>query len=254
MRSSLLATLNSFAFAGVIAVNALANILPINGMNTGQVSDLYPSLFTPAGFTFSIWSIIYLLLLGFVALQWRLRERPFFKTLSGWFLVSCVANAAWIIAWHYLLINTSFAIMLALLFSLIKLFLLLEQQKFSTAEKLLVRVTFTVYFSWICVATIANLSAVLVAAAWSGYPLQAATWAMLLIVIAAGLSIFITLRYQAPAYVVVTIWALFGIYSRWAGSDQTLITITALASIGILALTFLFVIIKQTGLKGVKRV
>lgn len=249
MRPTLLAILNSLAFAGVIAVNALANILPINGMNTGEVSALYPSLFTPAGFTFSIWSIIYLLLLGFIFIQWRLRAQPFFKALSGWFLVSCVANASWIVAWHYLYINTSLVIMLILLFSLIKLFLLLQPQKLSTVEKIFVRATFTVYFSWICVATIANVSALLVAVSWSGYPLQAATWTMILILIAVSLSVFITLQYKVPAYILVTIWAVFGIYSRWAGSDQTLITTTALFSMCILTITFLFSTIKLLSAK-----
>ncbi len=244
MNTKALAALNVLAFAIVIAVNALANLLPINGMNTGAVSALYPSLFTPAGFTFSIWSIIYLLLLGFVCLQWRLREQPFFRTLSVWFLISCAANATWIIAWHYLYVTTSLVIMLVLLLSLIRLFLVLQPQKFSTIETLLVRVTFTAYFSWICVATIANFSAVLVAMHWSGYPLSAAAWTMILILVATLLSVFITLRYNASAYVLVTIWALFGIYSRWAGSGQSLITITALVSMGVLALTFLFSIIR----------
>jgi hypothetical protein len=244
MRTSIIAVINAIAFAGVLTVNALANILPINGMNTGEVSALYPSLFTPAGFTFSIWSIIYLLLTGFTVVQWRLRAKPFFKELSGWYLVSCAANAAWIIAWHNLYIYASVAIMLVLLISLIKLFLLLQPLKLSALEYVLVRMTFTLYFSWICVATIANLSALLVSVQWNAYPLNAEAWTIILMLIAATLSVFITIQYRAPAYVLVTIWALFGIYMRWADTDQILIAKTALVSILILALTFLFSVIK----------
>jgi benzodiazapine receptor len=244
MRSSILAAANTVAFVVVIAVNALANILPINGMNTGEVSALYPSLFTPAGFTFSIWSIIYLLLAGFVFVQWRLREKSFFQELSSWHLISCAANAAWIIAWHYLYIYTSVIIMIVLLVSLIKLFLLFQSNTLSSLENVLVKTTFTVYFAWIGVATIANLSALLVSVQWSGYPLSPVAWTMVLIIIAAALSAFITLQYKAPAYALVTLWALFGIYSRWVDTDQTFITKTALISVGVLAIVFLFSVIK----------
>ena len=66
--------INVFALMLTLTINALANILPINGMNTGELSALYPSLFTPAGFTFSIWSVIYLLLIGFVIVQKRFQK------------------------------------------------------------------------------------------------------------------------------------------------------------------------------------
>lgn len=42
-------------FAAMLTANALANILPINGKSTGEVSDSYSNLFAPAGVTFSIW-------------------------------------------------------------------------------------------------------------------------------------------------------------------------------------------------------
>ena len=71
MSQRILQALNVLGFALVLTLNTLANALPINGMNTGEVSALYPNLFVPAGFTFSIWGIIYLLLLGFVIFQFR---------------------------------------------------------------------------------------------------------------------------------------------------------------------------------------
>ena len=80
----------------VLTLNALANALPINGMNTGQISDLYPSLFTPAGFTFSIWGIIYLLLIIFGVAQFFIKDQHYYKELSLWFMLSCIANASWI--------------------------------------------------------------------------------------------------------------------------------------------------------------
>ena len=126
--------LNIFALVVVLTVNALANILPINGMNTGQISDLYPSLFTPAGFIFSIWSVIYLLLIVFSIAQFKIQDQLYFKELSMWFLLSCVANVSWILAWHHLYTSASVVIMLILLYSLTRIFLLLNNNQLSKTE------------------------------------------------------------------------------------------------------------------------
>ncbi|MBK7650552.1 MAG: tryptophan-rich sensory protein, partial [Flammeovirgaceae bacterium] len=91
MSNRIFIILNILALVAVLTVNALANILPINGMNTGQISDLYPSLFTPAGFTFSVWSVIYLSLIVFSIAQIKVKDKSYFKELSLWFLLSCVA-------------------------------------------------------------------------------------------------------------------------------------------------------------------
>ena len=123
MNNRILIILNALALVAVLTVNALANILPINGMNTGELSALYPSLFTPAGFTFSIWSVIYLLLIGFVIKQRSISGNTYFTELSLWFLLSCLANASWILAWHYQFLFASVLIMILLLFSLSKIFL-----------------------------------------------------------------------------------------------------------------------------------
>jgi hypothetical protein len=98
---------NILAFLGTLAVNALANILPIGGRNTGEVSDLYPNLFTPAGLTFSVWSLIYALLAAFVVYQ----ARDLFSSsgkaaevvgrAGGFFILASLANMGWIFAWHH---------------------------------------------------------------------------------------------------------------------------------------------------------
>lgn len=237
MKKASLLYLNAIALLAVLTINALANILPINGYNTGQVSAFYPSLFTPAGFTFSIWSVIYLLLILFAFSQKRIFERDFFSALSKWFLISCTANFCWILAWHYLLPEVSVLIMLLLLISLIKIFTLLHQQEFSMVETITFQLPFTFYFSWICVATIANISAVLVHWQWLGGPLSPVYWTILLIIIAALLGIFIAGKFRSPAFLLVTAWALFGIHSRWKDGEFKIISTAALASI-IAALAF----------------
>lgn len=247
MNNRMLVFLNILALAGVLTINALANILPINGMNTGELSALYPSLFTPAGFTFSIWSVIYLLLIGFVIKQRSISGNTYFAELSLWFLLSCIANASWILAWHYQFLYASVLIMLLLLFSLIKIFLLLQHADLNTLpDKLLIKLPFIVYLSWICVATIANVSALLVSLSWAGGFLSPITWTITMISIASVLGIIIAERYREPAFLLVLIWAFFGIYSKWTGTENNSIAVAAISELVLLVVLFF---VFQFGLK-----
>jgi translocator protein len=232
--------LNFLALLATLTVNALANILPINGMNTGELSALYPSLFTPAGFTFSIWSVIYILLIGFVIAQRSVASKHYFTELSLWFLLSCAANSSWILAWHYQYLFASVLIMLTLLFTLVRIFLLVQaDSELNLLQKLLIQLPFIFYLSWICVATIANISAVLVSVQWSGGPLSPITWTITMTGIASLLGIFIVERYRKPAFFLVLIWALFGIFSKWNNTENQAIATAALGELILLAVLFL---------------
>jgi translocator protein len=247
MNNRSLVFLNILALAGVLTINALANILPINGMNTGELSALYPSLFTPAGFTFSVWSVIYLLLIGFTIVQSSISAKSYFAELSIWFLLSCIANASWILAWHYQFLYASVLIMLLLLFSLSKIFLLLQRADLKTlSDKLLIKLPFIVYLSWICVATIANISALLVSLSWAGGFLSPITWTITMISIASVLGIIIVERYGEPAFLLVLIWAFFGIYSKWTGTENNSIAVAAISELVLLIILFF---VFQFGLK-----
>jgi hypothetical protein len=229
---------NIVALAAVLTVNALANILPINGMNTGQISNLYPSLFTPAGFTFSIWSIIYLLLIAFAVGQFVIKDKPYFKELSLWFLLSCLANASWILVWHYLFTAASVVFMLILLYSLTRIFLLLQSNEFTKTEWVVIKLPFLFYLSWICVATIANISTLLISLNWHGGFLSEEAWTVAMIVVATLLGLFIAFTFKEPAFLLVLMWAFFGIYSRWAETDYELISNTARIAAITLAVMF----------------
>ena len=101
-----LAIANLIAFVVVVVVNALATTVPLGGMTIGQLSDLYPNLFVPAGLTFSIWGIIYILL-GIYAVYGLVfssrKSEPsnsFIEKVGVLFIMTCVANAGWIFAWQ----------------------------------------------------------------------------------------------------------------------------------------------------------
>lgn len=247
----LLAITSTVAFAGVITVNALANILPINGMNTGEVSALYPSLFTPAGLTFSIWSVIYLLLIGYVVVQWTRINSPeyekLYRSLTPTLLASCVLNMSWILAWHFLFVWLSVIIMVALLLTLIRLFLTLEQHEpTGIVDRILIHLPFTIYLSWICVATIANSSTALISEGWQGGFLSEQTWTVILMSIATLLAAVITFRFTKPAFAAVVLWALLGIFIRWKESSYELLTTSALILIVMLSLVMLYTLLKKT--------
>jgi hypothetical protein len=243
--------LNLLGFGLVLTMNALANILPINGYNTGQVSAFYPNYFVPAGFTFGIWGIIYLLLMGYVICS-LLSPLPSFpenarrlvvKT-SPYFLVTCILNASWIVAWHYLYLGLSLFIMLAFLVTLILLYLAINKSKFELRPfyRFWIYHPFVVYLGWISVATIANVTALFVGIGWQGEPFAATTWSIVLISIALLLGVILVGVKKEPAYGFVLGWAFFGIYSSQLKDAPMVGYTAAVASSFILALTITILI------------
>ena len=181
---TILQILNILGFTGTILINALANILPINGKNTGELSDLYPNLFVPVGLTFSIWGIIYLMLLAFTIFQTKNIFRKdnensyFIEKINYFFFISCIANTAWIFAWHFQQISLSLIIMFILLISLIIIYKKLEIgiTSRSKMEKYLVHLPFSIYLGWISIAAIANISVFLVNIKWNRFGLSEVFW------------------------------------------------------------------------------
>jgi len=203
----------ALVFVAVIAVNAAANALPINGFTTGELSDLYFNLFTPAGFTFSIWGVIYLALLGYVLLIFR--SNKFSSTeLSFLWIVNGAANIAWILAWHYLKIASSMLIMLILLLSLIWITDYLHKIKDPDGITRYVRATFDLYFGWITVATIANATALLVATDFDRWGLSEAEWTSTMVGVAAAVAVVVSLLRKSLWYPLPILWAFYGIYAK----------------------------------------
>lgn len=204
------------SYLAMIAVNFLANALPIAGKNTGEISDSYPNLFTPAGFTFAIWGVIYLLLASFVIfyLSKKEDERGLFEKVSKFFIISSLANIAWIFCWHYGLMILSVILMLVILVSLIKIADIINKEKLNTKEQIFLRLPFSVYFGWITVATIANVVASLVKFSWSGWGLTPITWLIIILIVGAIIGIIRSIKDRNVPYILVFIWAYFGILSK----------------------------------------
>ena len=245
MNHKLNAFLNLLGLILVITINALANILPINGYNTGQISGFYPNYFVPAGFTFGIWGIIYILLIGFVVFSLAVSfakideaSRNVISAISFPFQVTCLLNAGWIIAWHYLQLGFSLFIMIGLLVFLIRIFLRLQKQTVSLKPvySFWIQQPFVVYLAWICVATIANVTALLVGIGWQGGPISPANWSILMMLVAFGLGSYFTVGLKKYGYTLVLSWAFFGIYSNQVNLVRSVGYTALFASSALLAL------------------
>ena len=239
------ALLNALGLILVIAVNALANILPINGLNTGQISGFYPNYFVPAGFTFGIWGIIYILLIGFVITSFAVAfGKPqdnlinLLQKISFPFQITCLLNAGWILAWHYLQLGFSIVIMIALLVFLAKIFLSIKShaQPVSKAFAFWLHQPFFVYLGWISVATIANFTALFVGIGWQGGWISPLLWSIIMICIAFLLGCYFIIRFRTYAYAFVLAWAFFGIYSKQINDSKAVGYAALFASSALLAL------------------
>jgi hypothetical protein len=208
-------------FLAMVVVNALANALPINGITTGDVSDSFPNLFAPTGLTFSIWGLIYLLLFAYTLYQFGLfqddkgaSKAGLFTKIGVLFSISSIANALWIFAWHYYNIALSLLLMLILLIMLVLINLALDKEKLNSRDRFFIRLPFAVYFGWITVATVANVTSLLVYSGWSAFGIADQVWAVIIIAVGLIIGAATTIRFKSYAYGLVIIWAYSGIWIR----------------------------------------
>ncbi|WP_035053378.1 tryptophan-rich sensory protein [Carnobacterium pleistocenium] len=233
------------AYGIMIAVNALANILPINGYQTGEISDMHDVFFTPAGFIFSIWGVIYLALLSWL-LSFSFKKQSLSPSQSWGFLLTCVLNIIWILAWHFLLDGIALIVIFLLLLSLIFLY---QTQRKATSSKIYL-IPISLYLGWIIVATITNFNYWLVATVGIDVNLQ-----VLLTYISLALTTLVGLRVafylKDWAIIVVFIWAMYGIFTKNLPDHRLIAIVTIfLASILLIGMLLSLVIDQKPNKKN----
>lgn len=249
-RTALLPILNIVAYLAMVLVNILSNTLPLNGRTAGEISDALPSYFTPAGYTFSIWGLIYLALLGYTVYQALPAQRraPFQRRIGPLFIISSLANIGWLFAWHYGFYVLSVLTMLSLLITLIAIYVRLDigchEASISWQQKLSVHTPFSLYLGWITVATIANISSVANYLGWNGFGINGPAWSAIMMFAAVVIAGLLLLRRSDLAYAAVLVWALFGI--RAAYPDINLIATSALLAAAAIALMALISWVRST--------
>jgi len=251
IRLLFISILNVLGFLGVVIVNALAVTLPINNKTTGELSDQYPNLFVPAGLTFAIWGLIYVLLgiFAIYPLVPRVRKDPqkteFVQRIGPWFFMSCLANIGWIFAWHYQILTLSLAFMLILLGCLLAVYLRLKvgKSEATKAERYFAHLPFSVYLGWITIATIANVTALLVDINWNTLGLGQQFWAVAVIIVGIVIALSVLFTRKDIFYCLVVDWAILGILlkrlSDTTMADQSVVIVTiaglAIITVGVIA-------------------
>jgi hypothetical protein len=230
--------INILAFVLTVIVNSLAGSTTIlGGKLTAEISDANPTLITPAGYVFSIWGIIYILLGAFVVFQaLPSQQGKGFQKSVGWlFVLSSIANIVWLFLWQFEYLGFSVVVIFLLLATLILIYLRLNigKSKVSLREKLAVHVPFSVYLGWITIASIANVSVFLVSENWDGFGISADIWATLIIIVALIITLLVLAMRKDIAYSLVIIWALVGIAVKQSG-NQNIVTLTEVSAIIVL--------------------
>ncbi|HSQ25853.1 MAG TPA: hypothetical protein VLM80_01890 [Anaerolineales bacterium] len=229
---------NLIAFLFTVTVNGLANALPLNNQTTGEISDSFQVFFVPAGYVFSIWGLIYLALAGFVIYQLlpAQGQNPGLQRIGYWFVISCLANGIWIFLWHYEYFALTLVAMLVLLISLIQIYLRLDigRRKASSSERFFIHLPFSIYLGWVTVATIANVTSLLDYLNWNGWGIAPEVWAVIMLVVAALVSLAMAWLRADIAYLLVIIWAVVGIAVKQA--DSMLVANTAWAVVVLVAI------------------
>jgi len=208
------------AFVFMLVMNVLATALPLNGQATNEISDRYDTLFAPIGFTFAIWGVIYLLLGVYTVVQ-LVADNAVIRGITPWFIASSVLNGVWIVAWHYEALWLAAVIIVALLWTLIRINQTTTANRTTLGATVAIRVPFAIYFGWVTVATVANISALLVQAGFSGgFVFSAEVWTVIILGVAALIGSVTALTNSSASYVLVLVWAFWGILSRHVAADE----------------------------------
>lgn len=216
-----LAILNTVFFLLHLVPSQLTQLELFNGQTIGEVSAKYPALFTPAGITFSIWGIIYLGLTAFCIYHLvkaykepaRHEANEDLQRLGFLFMLNNLATGAWTIAWVSEQLVLSVVLMLIQLITLLLIHLRLDifDRSRSTTSLWFTQVPLSLYYGWIIIATVANISAALVGLGWDGFGLSEGLWTMIMIVEATLIVVFVVFSRSNPVVGLVGIWALYGI-------------------------------------------
>lgn len=239
-RDTVRQVVNVLAVVATLAVNALANALPLNGKLTGEISDQFKVYFVPAGYVFSVWGLIYIGLIAFAVFQAlpAQRDNLWLRQVGYWFALSCVANIVWLFLWHYEIFVLTIIVMVLLLISLIKIYLSLDinNRHVSRAEKWCVNMPVSLYLGWITVATIANASDVLTYLQWNGWGIAPEVWAVLMLVVGLGLAVTMGFVRRDIPFQMVLVWAFVGIAVKQAGTPLVANAAWVTSGLGVLGL------------------
>ena len=215
------AWINGLFFVATLAINALGAIGIINGLSQKQISDMYVTLITPSPSTFSIWSVIYVLLLISVIMMIAKKDDPYYRSaidqITLLFRISCILNVAWIVVFSFVQIELSVIFILGFV---VTLSLICQKLvKIQDGKHWLLPLCFGFYTGWLFIATVVNIAAALVKLKWNGFGIADDIWAIIILIVAVVLIILVLSRIRNASFPLPVAWAYFGIY-QYLNSPQ----------------------------------
>ena len=214
--------INIVALVFVLIMNGISEAIPLNGQTSAEISNRLAIFFVPANYVFSIWGVIYTLLIVFIVYQSlpSQRENPYLRKIGYWFALTCVANGTWLVLFHYNQFALSMVAMVILLGALMLIYTRIEvgRGQVSNATRWCIQIPFSTYLGWITVATVANAAYVLYDAKWNGFGISGEVWAAIMLVVAAAITLIIIVTRRDVAYTAVLLWALVGIVIKQSGA------------------------------------
>ncbi len=231
---------NTISLIVVIIFNALAGSGNLGKYSMSELSAKYDTLITPAGYAFSIWGLIYILLIAYVVFQWWAYKRKKFdesiQQAGVFFLLSNIANITWLLLWLNEYVGLSTIAMAALLFSLIKLVLRLDLEKWDAPVRIIAFVWWpiVVYFGWIIIASVTNFAAFLVYLGWGGFGFSPEIWTFIMLSIATFIYLFLVNTRNLRESASVGIWAFIAIAVKQWGVNQNVAIFAITASVVVL--------------------
>ncbi len=239
--------INILTFIVTLAINYLATSLPLNGLTTKEISDSFNIYFVPAGYVFSIWGLIYLGLISFIVYQSlpKNRENENVSKIGIWFAISNLANALWLVSFHYQQFPLALVFMLILLVSLIVIFIRLDigKTRVSRSENWFIHVPFSLYIGWITVAIIANATQVLFFLKWDGFGIGPEIWLVIMLAAAVVISAMMSLTRRNIPHALVLVWSFSGIAVKFP--NMPLVNVSAWTATAAVVLILLFALLSK---------
>lgn len=214
MNSFKLALSNLIVLILVFIFNFLTGTGLINDLSQADISAMYPTKITPAGFAFSIWGLIYTLV--FISVVWMLYKYKdkemdkIIQAISGWFILSSLANILWTVTFSYLKLPLSTLLISVLLISLVMILINLSKLNFKL--KTIFPLSFGLYAGWVMIATVVNIAASLVQVGWNGFGISEVMWANIILIVALVIVFFVTFRTTNVIIPLPVAWAYFAIF------------------------------------------
>lgn len=217
----------------MILMNFIFNAFKLNGYTTKEISDMYANLFTPAPITFSIWFVIYILIIFYVYAMFHVLSDnesyiAYYDRIGYYFTISNIANGLWMVMWHYNIIWASLILMAIIFGCLAAIFIEMKKMDY---EDFILKATFGTYFGWITIASIANIVVFLTAIQWNGFGISPEIWTVIILIVGLIITSLTAILNNNFFYMLVTLWAYIGIFMNhtspmgWANQYPFIVTV-----------------------------